>query len=82
MPPRRSLGSVRVESLRNTYLRTRVLANRGVGGQHWLGVIWWEELDFHILMLRLNGVVTEETHFVLSIPAISRAQNSSRRSRR
>jgi hypothetical protein len=67
MPNFRTPGSIRVSSLRNSYLRSRALNTRGVNGENWLAIFWWEALDLHVLLLRLNGNVTAEEHYVISV---------------
>jgi hypothetical protein len=52
--------------LRNSYLKSRALNTRGVDGKNWLAVFWWEGLELHVVLLRLNGIVTAEEHYVIS----------------
>jgi hypothetical protein len=53
--------------LRNSYLRSRALNTRGVNGKNWLAIFLWEALELHVLLLRLNGNVTAEEHYVISV---------------
>jgi hypothetical protein len=71
-------GFVRVASIWNTYLkRNRTLSTRGVNGVHWLAILWWSELELHIVLLRINGAVTSKEHYVISVTS-----GSGRRTRR
>jgi hypothetical protein len=67
MPNFQTPGSVRVSSLRNSYLRSRALNTRRTDGENWLAIFWWEALELHVVLLRLNGSVTAEEHYVISV---------------
>jgi hypothetical protein len=60
-------GSIRVASILNTYLRNGTLSTRGVNRVHWLAIFWWADLELHIVLLKMNGSITSEEHYVISV---------------
>jgi hypothetical protein len=77
MPGIRTAGSLRAASLRTTYLRSSAITARGVNGEHWLAIFWWEGLELHVVLLRVNGAITAEEHYIITV-----ASRTGRRTRR
>jgi hypothetical protein len=63
----RIAGSIKVASILNTYLRNGTLSTRGVNEVYWLAIFWWADLELHIALLRRNGSITSEEHYVISV---------------
>jgi hypothetical protein len=63
----RITGSIRMASIWNTYLINGTLSTRGVNGVHRLAIFWWTNLEFYIVLLRMNGSITSEEHYVISV---------------
>jgi hypothetical protein len=67
MPPIRIVGSIRVASIRNSYLKSSALTAKGVSGEHWLAIFWWAALKLHVVLLKANGSITAEEHYIISV---------------
>lgn len=78
----RSSGSIRAESIRQTYLRPRRLIRRGVFGENLLAITWWSDMELHVLLLRLNGHITGEMYLVIPMFTSRNERSRIRRVRR
>jgi hypothetical protein len=67
MPPIRIAGSLRMASIRNSYLRSRALTARGVNEEHWLAIFWWVALELHVVLLKVNGSLIAKEHYIISV---------------
>jgi hypothetical protein len=67
MPPIRIGGSLRAASIQNSYLRSSALTARGVNGEHLLAIFWWAALELHVVLLKVNGSITAEGHYIISV---------------